>query len=89
MARKTYSEHEREQVREALLTTALQCIVDRGLIHSSIEVLCRKVGISKSFFYSGTVSAWSPVSRPISCRYVSSICLSTKFLKTDCACPEA
>lgn len=50
MARKTYSEHEREQVREALLTTALQCIVDRGLIHSSIEVLCRKVGISKSFF---------------------------------------
>lgn len=51
MARKTYSEHEREQVREALLTTALQCIVDRGLIHSSIEVLCRKVGISKSFFY--------------------------------------
>ena len=47
MARKTYSEHEREQVREALLTTALQCIVDRGLIHSSIEVLCRKVGISK------------------------------------------
>ena len=51
MARKTYTEHEREQVREALLTTALQCIVDRGLIHSSIEVLCRKVGISKSFFY--------------------------------------
>lgn len=51
MARKPYSEHEREQVREALLTTALQCIVDRGLIHSSIEVLCRKVGISKSFFY--------------------------------------
>ena len=38
MARKTYSEHEREQVREALLTTALLCIVDRGLIHSSIEV---------------------------------------------------
>lgn len=37
MARKTYSEHEREQVREALLTTALQCIVDRGLIHSSID----------------------------------------------------
>ena len=58
MARKTYSEHEREQVREALLTTALQCIVDRGLIHSSIEVLCRKVGISKSFFYTFFASNW-------------------------------
>ena len=51
MARKAYSEQEREQVREALLNTVIQCIVDRGLIHSSIDVLCRKVGISKTFFY--------------------------------------
>ena len=51
MARKTYSDQEREQIREALLTTAIQCIVDRGLIHSSIDVLCKKVGISKTFFY--------------------------------------
>ena len=34
------------------MATAIQCIVDRGLIHSSIETLCKKVGISKSFFYS-------------------------------------
>lgn len=52
MARKAYSDQERERVREALLTTVLQCIVDRGLIHSSIDVLCKKVGISKTFFYS-------------------------------------
>lgn len=51
MARKSYSEQEREQVRTALLTTVIQCIVDRGLIHSSIDVLCKKVGISKTFFY--------------------------------------
>ena len=51
MARKAYSEQEREQVRIALLTTMLQCIVDRGLIHSSIDVLCKQVGISKTFFY--------------------------------------
>ena len=51
MARKAYSEQEREQVRNALLTTMIQCIVDRGLIHSSIDVLCKKVGISKTFFY--------------------------------------
>ena len=51
MARKAYSEQDREQVRTALLTTVIQCIVDRGLIHSSIDVLCKKVGISKTFFY--------------------------------------
>ena len=52
MARKAYSEQEREQVKEALMAAVLQCIVARGLIHSSIETLCRKVGISKTFFYS-------------------------------------
>ena len=34
------------------MTTMIQCIADRGLIHSSIDVLCRKVEISKTFFYS-------------------------------------
>ena len=52
MARKSYSDEERERIREALLTMVLQCIADRGLTHSSIDVLCRKVGISKTFFYS-------------------------------------
>ena len=52
MARKTYTVQEREQIREALMAAMLQCIVDRGLIHSSIETLCGKVGISKTFFYS-------------------------------------
>ena len=45
MARKVYSEE------EALINTMIQCIVDRGLIHSSIDVLCKRVGISKTFFY--------------------------------------
>ncbi|MCQ4725242.1 TetR/AcrR family transcriptional regulator [Anaerotignum faecicola] len=51
MARKTYSKQEREQIRDTLLNTVIQCILDRGLIHSSIDVLCKKVGISKTFFY--------------------------------------
>ena len=51
MARKAYSDEERAQVKEALMVTAIQCIVNRGLIHSSIDVLCKKVGISKTFFY--------------------------------------
>lgn len=52
MARKSYSDQEREQIRKALLATVIQCIAERGLVHSSIDVLCRKVGISKTFFYS-------------------------------------
>ena len=51
MARKAYSEEERVEVRNALMATVVQCIVDRGLIHSSIDVLCKSVGISKTFFY--------------------------------------
>ena len=34
MARKTYSEQDREQIRIALMSTTLRCIADRGLIHS-------------------------------------------------------
>lgn len=52
MARKSYSDQERGQIKEALLTTVIQCIIERGFIHSSIDVLCKKVGISKTFFYS-------------------------------------
>lgn len=52
MARKAYSDEERAQVKEALMVTMIQCIADRGLIHSSIGVLCKRVGISKTFFYS-------------------------------------
>ena len=64
MARKSYSEEEREQIREALLTTVIQSIAERGLIHSSIDVLCKKVGISKPSF---TVSF--PQKRNLSCTH--------------------
>ncbi|EDP20641.1 TetR/AcrR family transcriptional regulator [Faecalibacterium prausnitzii] len=52
MARKSYSDKEREQVKESLMITVLQSIVKQGLVHSSIDTLCKKVGISKTFFYS-------------------------------------
>lgn len=52
MARKSYTDKEREQVKEALMITILQCIMNRGLVHSSIDALCKSVGISKTFFYS-------------------------------------
>ena len=64
MARKAYSDEERAQVKEALMVTMIRCIADRGLIHSSIDVLCRKVGISKTFFYSFWCSTPCDISSP-------------------------
>lgn len=51
MARKSYSQQERLRLQETLLTVTLQCMAERGLTHSSVDYLCRQVGISKSFFY--------------------------------------
>ena len=52
MPRKAYSDQEREQIRENLLTSVIRSIVERGLVHSSVDRLCEEVGISKTFFYS-------------------------------------
>lgn len=51
VARKSYSAQEREEIRQALLATVLRCIAQNGLIHTSVDSLCREVGISKTFFY--------------------------------------
>lgn len=50
MALKAYSHQEKEHIKEALLTAVLQSLAERGLIHSSIDILCKRVGISKTFF---------------------------------------
>ena len=52
MPRKVYSGQEREQIKEKLLTAAIRLIVERGLVHSSVDRLCKEAGISKTFFYS-------------------------------------
>ena len=52
MPRKAYTEQDREQIKETLLTTVIRLIVERGLVHSSVDLLCKEVGISKTFFYS-------------------------------------
>lgn len=50
MARKSYSDKEREQVKEALLITVLESIVNQGLVHSSIAILCEKLEFLKLSF---------------------------------------
>ena len=42
---------EREKIKENLLEEATRCIVEQGLIHTSVDSLCKKVKISKTFFY--------------------------------------
>ena len=51
MPRKAYSDQEREKIKEKLLTSVIHLIAERGLIHSSVDLLCKEVGISKTFFY--------------------------------------
>lgn len=52
MSRKAYSEEERNKLRQELVSITLKSIIERGVIHSSINYLCKELGISKTFFYS-------------------------------------
>lgn len=51
MPKVAYSEQEREQVRTALMTTALELMARQGIQHTTVEQVYRAVGISRTFFY--------------------------------------
>ena len=51
MARKHYSAEDKARIQQRLVDEILRCIVERGLVHSSVDLLCQKVDISKTFFY--------------------------------------
>ena len=52
MPRVAYSEEDRERVRAALIETALELMAKQGIRHTTVEQVYRKVGISRTFFYS-------------------------------------
>ena len=52
MPKVAYSKLEREQVREALITTGLELMASQGIRHTAVEQVCKRVEISKTFFYS-------------------------------------
>ena len=52
MPRVAYSEEEREQVRTALITVGLELMAKQGIQHTTVEQVYKKVGISRTFFYS-------------------------------------
>lgn len=51
MPKVAYSEEDRERIREALVTTALDLMARQGIQHTTVEQVYRAVGISRTFFY--------------------------------------
>lgn len=51
MPKVAYSEEERERVREALIITGLELMSTQGIQHTTVEQIYKKVGISRTFFY--------------------------------------
>lgn len=47
-----YSDAEREQIRESLITTGLELMAKQGIQHTTVEQIYKRVGISRTFFYS-------------------------------------
>ena len=52
MPKVSYSEEERERIRGLLLTAALERMARQGIQHTTVEQIYRRVGISRTFFYS-------------------------------------
>lgn len=52
MPKVAYSEAEREQIKEKLITTGLDLMARQGIRHTTVEQIYTRVGISRTFFYS-------------------------------------
>ena len=51
MPKVAYSDADRERVRDALITVALEKMARQGIQHTTVEEIYRSVGISRTFFY--------------------------------------
>lgn len=52
MPKVSYSEEDRVQIRQALVSKALELMARQGIQHTTVEQIYRAVGISRTFFYS-------------------------------------
>ena len=52
MPRAAYSEKDRERIREALVEAGLELMSRQGVQHTTVEQIYKRVGISRTFFYS-------------------------------------
>ena len=51
MPKVAYSEEDRERIREALVTAALDLMARQGIQHTTVEQVYKAAGISRTFFY--------------------------------------
>ena len=47
-----YSEEDRQRIRAALVAAGLELMAKQGIQHTTVEQVYKKVGISRTFFYS-------------------------------------
>ena len=52
MPRVSYSEEDRERIRTELISVGLELMAKQGIQHTTVEQVYKKVGISRTFFYS-------------------------------------
>lgn len=52
MPKVAYSEEDKERIRTELVTVALELMAKQGIQHTTVEQIYKKVGISRTFFYS-------------------------------------
>lgn len=52
MPKVAYSEEDRERIRTELVTVGLELMAKQGIQHTTVEQIYKKVGISRTFFYS-------------------------------------
>ena len=52
MPKVAYSEEDRQRIRSELVKTGLELMSRQGIQHTTVEQISKKVGISRTFFYS-------------------------------------
>ena len=52
MPKVAYSDEDRERIRTQLVTVGLKLMAKQGIQHTTVEQVYKKVGISRTFFYS-------------------------------------
>lgn len=52
MPKVAYSEEDRNHIRTLLITTGLDLMAKQGIQHTTVEQIYKRVGISRTFFYS-------------------------------------
>lgn len=52
MPKVAYSEEDREHIKEELVRVGLELMAKQGIQHTTVEQIYKKVGISRTFFYS-------------------------------------